>query len=188
MSVPPLFEIALHPGDALLLERFVADGEHLVGDQDVGRQRGGDREAQSHDHARRVMLDRIVDVLADVGKGDDFVALRALISAGARPSSVAARSMFARPVYSGWKPEPSSSSAPTRPLTATVPRVGLMTPATIFSSVDFPAPFSPITPSDSPRFNSSVTPSSARNTCAAGRPRKRSATSRSRPPRESTFA
>ena len=71
---------------------------------------------------------------------------------------------------------------------ATVPRVGLMTPATIFSSVDLPAPFSPITPSDSPRFNSSVTSSSARNTCAAGRPRKRSATSRSRPPRDSIFA
>ena len=47
--------------------------------------------------------------------------------AGVSPSSAAARSMFARPVYSGWKPEPSSSSAPTRPLTTTVPRVGLIT-------------------------------------------------------------
>ena len=55
----------------------------------------------------------------------------ASISRGERPSSAAARSMFARPVYSGWKPEPSSSSAPTRPPTATVPRVGSMTPATI---------------------------------------------------------
>ena len=41
----------------------------------------------------------------------------AAISCGGRPSSAAARSMFARPVYSGWKPDPSSSSAPTRPLT-----------------------------------------------------------------------
>ena len=68
-------EIALHPGDAFLLERFVADGEHLVGDQDVRRERGRDREAQAHDHARRVVLDRVVDVIADVGERDDLVAL-----------------------------------------------------------------------------------------------------------------
>ena len=69
-------EIALHPGDAFLLERFVADREHLVGDEDVGRERGRDREAQAHDHAGGIVLDRIVDVLADVGERDDLVALR----------------------------------------------------------------------------------------------------------------
>jgi len=47
------------------------------------------------------------------------------------------------------------------------PRVGGMTPATIFSSVDLPAPFSPMRPSDWPRMSSKLTSSSARNTCAA---------------------
>jgi hypothetical protein len=58
-----------------LLERFVADREHFVGDEDVRPQRGGHREAEPHHHARRVVLDGIVDVLADVGEGDDLVAL-----------------------------------------------------------------------------------------------------------------
>ena len=44
----------------------------------------------------------------------------------------------------------------------------------ILSSVDLPAPFSPITPSDSPRRSSKLTPSSARKTRAAPRPRSRS--------------
>ena len=113
----------------------------------------------------------------------------AAISAGASPSSVAARSMFARPVYSGWKPDPSSSSAPTRPLTATVPRVGLMTPATIFSSVDLPGAvladhaerFAAL------QFERHVVERAKRRAPRAVRARGRQ-TSRSRPPRESTFA
>ena len=40
-------QIALHPCDAALLERFVADGQHFVGDEDVGRQRGRDGEARA---------------------------------------------------------------------------------------------------------------------------------------------
>jgi len=66
-------EIVLHPAHALLLERFVADREHLVGDQDVGLQRGDDGKAEAHDHAGRIMLDRLVDVVADVGELDDLV-------------------------------------------------------------------------------------------------------------------
>ena len=75
-----------------------------------------------------------------------------------------------------------------RPRTLTVPRVGLMTPATTLSSVDLPAPFSPITPSDSPGRIDSDTLSSAVNAFEAPRPRSRSHTSASRPPRVSTFA
>ena len=40
-----------------------------------GVKRGRHREAEPHDHAGRIVLDRIVDVLADVGEGDDLVAL-----------------------------------------------------------------------------------------------------------------
>ena len=53
---------------------------------------------------------------------------------------------FSRPLISGWKPAPSSMSAETRPCTCSVPRVGLVMPASSFSSVDLPEPFSPITP------------------------------------------
>lgn len=48
-----------------------------------------------------------------------------------------------------------------RPSTATSPDVGRSSPATMFSSVDFPLPEGPITATASPRRTSSVTPSSA---------------------------
>ena len=75
-----------------------------------------DRERQAHEHAARVGLDRLVDELADVGEGGDLVeALLDLLRATAR-GSTALRKTFSRPVNSGLKPLPSSSSAATRPL------------------------------------------------------------------------
>ena len=136
----------------------------------------------------RVVLDRVVDVLADVRERDDLVALRGDLARGQaeqrggevdvgepRVLRVEARSQLE---------QRADAAADERPL----PRVGWITPATTFSSVDLPAPFSPIMPSDSPRRSSKLTPSSARNTCAAPRPRSRSQTRRTRPPRASTFA
>ena len=73
---PAAGEEILDPGDALLLERLVAHGKHLVGDEDIGPQRGRDSKAEAHHHARRIVLDRVVNVLADVGEGDYFIALR----------------------------------------------------------------------------------------------------------------
>ena len=146
-------EIALQPGDALLLERLVADREHLVGDQDVRAHRGRDREAEAHDHARRVVLDRLVDVLADVGEVDDLVALGA-ISLGPRPSSAPASSMLSSPVYSGWKPLAELEQRADAAVDDDACRASAeSTPAMILSSVDLPAPFSPITPSDAPRLH-----------------------------------
>ena len=182
-------EVALHPGDAFLLERLVADREHLVGDQDLGRQRGGHREAQPHDHARRVVLDRIVDVLADVGEGDDLVALRAR-SRPARARAARPRGRCSRgPCIRDGSRSPSSSSAPTRPFTATLPRVGLITPAMIFSSVDLPAPFSPITPERLAAMQlERHAVERAEHVRAPGGRAAGLQTSRSRPPRASTFA
>ena len=68
---------------------------------------------------------------------------------------------FSRPLISGWKPAPSSIKAEMRPATARVPRVGGVMPATSFRSVDFPDPFSPMTPKVAPRGTSKLTPSSA---------------------------
>ena len=43
---------ALHPVDALALERLVADRQHLVDEQDVGRDVDGDGEGEPGVHAR----------------------------------------------------------------------------------------------------------------------------------------
>ena len=56
------------------------------------------------------------------------------------------RKTFSRPVKSGWKPAPSSSSEPMRPSALTRPAVGLMIPAISRSSVVLPEPFRPMRP------------------------------------------
>ena len=55
------------------LEALVADGEHLVDEQDLGLDVGGDGEAEAHEHARRVVLHRRVDELLEPGELDDVV-------------------------------------------------------------------------------------------------------------------
>ena len=65
----------LHLGHALLLERPVPHREHLVGEEHVGIDVDGDREAQPRVHARGVVRDRRVHELADVGELDDGVEL-----------------------------------------------------------------------------------------------------------------
>ena len=57
--------------------------------------------------------------------------------------------MFSRPVSSGWKPVPTSSSAPTRPRVRETPEVGYVIRASILRSVVLPAPFGPMTPTTS---------------------------------------
>ena len=63
--------------DALSLERRVAHGQHLVHQQDLGLEVGGDREGQPQVHPGRVVLDRRIDEALDLGEGDDLVELRA---------------------------------------------------------------------------------------------------------------
>ena len=55
------------------LEALVADREHLVDQQHLGLDVGGDGEAEPHEHARRVVLDRRVDELLEPGELDDVV-------------------------------------------------------------------------------------------------------------------
>ena len=61
------------PGEALPLERLVADGEHLIEQENVGVEEGGDREAKAHVHPRRVRADRPVDGLLELRESDDLV-------------------------------------------------------------------------------------------------------------------
>ena len=59
--------------EALPLELLVADGEHLVEQQHVGLDVRRDREAEAHEHARRVRAHRQVDELLELGEGHDLV-------------------------------------------------------------------------------------------------------------------
>ena len=52
-------------------ERLVAGAQDLVEEEDVGRRRGRDREAQPGSHPRRVRLHRSIDERADLGELDD---------------------------------------------------------------------------------------------------------------------
>ena len=71
--------------------------------------------------------------------------------------------MLSRPLSSGWKPAPSSSSAATRPCTVTRPRVGVSKRVASLSSVLLPEPLAPMTPSASPGATAKVTSRSAQN-------------------------
>src|SRR3954447_23263887 len=67
---------ALEVGDpavALLLERLVADGEHLVQQQHIGLHVHRDREAEPHVHPGRVGLHRHVGERLQLREGDDLV-------------------------------------------------------------------------------------------------------------------
>ena len=72
-----------HLPEALLLECIVANGQHLVDDQDLRLEVSGDGEGQPHVHPRGVALDRRVEELLDLGEGDDLVEL----AIDLRPSS-----------------------------------------------------------------------------------------------------
>src|SRR5581483_2180392 len=66
-----LLDTGVGPG----LKLGVADGEHLVEEQDLGVEVRGDGERESHLHPRRIPLDGDVDEVADTGEVDDLVEL-----------------------------------------------------------------------------------------------------------------
>ena len=72
-TVRPSRATSLILPEALLLERGVADREHLVDEQNLGLEMRGDRERESHVHAARVALDRGVEEALDLGERDDLV-------------------------------------------------------------------------------------------------------------------
>ena len=154
--------------EALVRETLVADGEHLVDEEDVGIDVHGDGEAEAHVHAGRVGLDRGVDELLEPGELDDLVEAR-VISRFDSPRMMPLRKTFSRPEISGWKPAPSSSSAEMRPRRGRVPLVGFVIPAMSFSSVLLPEPLGPMTPSVSPRCTVKVTLRTAGNVSSGGR-------------------
>src|SRR5271157_6511863 len=65
----------LHLPQALLLELGVADGQHLIDDQDFGIEIRRDRECQPYVHAAAEALDRSVEKFLDAREIDDLVEL-----------------------------------------------------------------------------------------------------------------
>ena len=59
--------------EALLLELLVADREHLVEQEDVERHLDRDRVREPDLHARRVVLQLLVDEALELGERDDLV-------------------------------------------------------------------------------------------------------------------
>src|SRR2546423_15542059 len=64
-----------HCAETLSLKSDVANGEHLVDEQDVRVEMRGDRKAQSHSHARRIAFDGRVDEPLDIRELDDLFQL-----------------------------------------------------------------------------------------------------------------
>jgi hypothetical protein len=146
---------AAQPPEALLLEVGVAHRQRLVDDEHVRVHMRDHREGEAHGHARGVGLHRLVDELADVGEGEDLGEPAPPSPPGRVPRTLAFRKTFCRPVYSGLKPEPSSSRAATRPCDHRPRRgSGVSVPQTSCSRVDLPEPLRPMMPMVSPRSTS----------------------------------
>src|SRR6201990_1062112 len=71
----PLTDHFLHLVITLPLKGSVADGQHLVEDENLRCEVRGDGEGQPQVHPRRVMFDRRVQKLLHLGEGDYLVEL-----------------------------------------------------------------------------------------------------------------
>ncbi len=81
MTVRPLCGHVAHLAEALALEGGVADGEHLVDDEDLRLEVCCHREGEADVHAARVALHRRVEEALDLGELDDLVELAAHLGA-----------------------------------------------------------------------------------------------------------
>ena len=104
--------------DAAVGEDGVAHGQRLIDDQNIRIDVDGGGERQPDIHAARIFFHGPVNELADLREGFDGGQLRA-ISARPMPMISPLMKTFSRPVNSGLKPAPSSSSAAIRPRVTT---------------------------------------------------------------------
>ncbi len=103
--------------EALLLEGGVADGEHLVDQQDLGVDLDRDREREAHVHAGGVVLQPQVEEVLELGEGDDRRRSARAPACGVSPSMIALIITLSRAVRSMLKPTPSSMNGDSRPRT-----------------------------------------------------------------------
>ena len=104
---------------AALAKIDVADRQRFIDQQDLGVHVDRDGERQPHRHAAGVGFHGLIDELADLGEFLDLRKLRVDLLAG-EPQNRGVEVDVSRPVNSGLKPAPSSSSAATRPRTSNV--------------------------------------------------------------------
>ena len=160
-TVRPLLRHVAHLAQAFLLERGVADGQHLVDQQDLGLEMGGDGEAEPHVHAAGVALDRRVEELLDLGEGDDLVELALRSRRGSCPGSRrSGRCSRARSAPGGSRCRPRAGCRRGRKARP-APAVGSVMRESSLSRVDLPAPLRPMMPSTSPGITSKLTSRSA---------------------------
>ena len=103
--------------EALLLEGGVADGEHLVDQEDVGVHLDHHGEGEPHEHAGRVVLEPQVGELLELRELEHLVEPRAGPRAARAPAWSPLMITFSRAGSSMLKPTPSSMKVDTRPLT-----------------------------------------------------------------------
>src|SRR5439155_13574947 len=156
--------------DAAVGETGTAPGEGLVHDEDLGvHVDGGGKASRTYMPLEYSLTGRSMNSPISAKASIDGMALA--ISARLRPMISPLRYTFSRPENSGLKPAPNSSSAAMRPRVTTPPVVGCRMPATICSSVLFPQPFGPTSPSVSP-FSTvkSISRSAQKSVCRGGEP------------------
>ena len=112
----PLRLKLLHAVEALLLKHLVADGQHLVDQQDVRVDVDGDGETKAYEHAGRVVLHLAVDGVFELGERNDVVEPAGDFTLGDAKERRVDEDVLA-PGEIGVKPAPSSSSDAMRPRT-----------------------------------------------------------------------
>ena len=153
----------LHLAEALLLKARVADGQHLVDDQDLRVEMRRHGEGQAHVHAARVALHRRVQEAADLAELDDLVELALdLGPRHAEDGAVQLDVLAAGELGDGSRCPPRAGSPPC-PLISTRPSVGSVMCESTLSSVLLPAPLRPMIPSTSPCLTSRSTSLSAQS-------------------------
>ena len=157
--------------EALVRERLVADGQHLVHEQHVGIDVDGDRESKAHVHARGVGLHRRVDEVLELGERHDLVEARGDLALRQAEHHAVDEDVLASGdlrVESGAQLDERRDAAVDR----TDPEVGLPMPAIIFSIVLLPDPLRPTMPNVLPGRTSNDTPFSASNDSSGRRSRR----------------
>ena len=69
----PMAGHVFHFSETFLLKFRIPDRQHFIHDQNLRLEMRGDREGETHIHAAAVALDRCIEELLHLGKGDDLV-------------------------------------------------------------------------------------------------------------------
>ena len=149
-SVPVLRKLSIQSRH-LRWKAGIADRQRLVDHQDLGLDMGADREGQPRAHAHRVMLHRLVHVVADAGELGDRVELAQHLGALQARARRRRSSRSPGPTARGRRSSRAPATGAMRPVTRSSPWLGRVMPQITCSRVDLPQPLRPRKPMLSPR-------------------------------------